>query len=332
MIKKTASIILILALLTTLCVPAASASTYNPNAEQNLIDQQIAALLEQRQSLMFETPRDESAIEKINSELEELGVEFLTDADVASKFPDAYELQFDNNNSSASPRVSTPSSSSVSWMSTRSSYVFEGQIYNVQKLIAEPLSESCSLWREGSARLRYTGNAQAGAVNFFKAVGAAIQSYITPVTSTLYNIFSSTWNGLATTTIVDSVDATLSWETSTTVMIYYIRLESQTDEAQRLAFITSSCYTSIGYVLDDNCTYINANGDSIPVPSFVSGNVSFRTTPSGYNNTQSAVIAYKYYPYDTIKDTVLHIYIYGPNDTHVTTVSPCDPNTPGACG
>ena len=332
MIKKAASIILVLALVAALCASVVSANTYNPNAEQELVDQQIAELLDQRKVLMFEDPINETAIANINAELESLGIDFLSDSEVLSQFPDAYAIQNSSAGSTVSPLADTPETSNVSWMNTRSTYTYNGQVYNVQKLIAEPMTESSSLWDEGVALINEDINFVAGATNFLNAVGTAALSYVNSKVMTFYDIFSSTWTGLQRTTVIDSVDAILSWESSTTAIFYYIRLASQTDEDQHLAFITTSCYLHLGYILDDASTYTNSNGDEVLVPAQVVGSVIYRATPSGYGNTAAAVQAHVSDPYRTTKDTVLNIYIYGPNDMYLFTISPCDPDFPRACG
>lgn len=152
-----------------------------------------------------------------------------------------------------------------------------------------------------------------------------------PKTVTFYDAFSAGWDGLKTTSKVRAHDVYYRWENSTSAVFFYVRLESETDDYQNLAFVTTKCNTAFSYTADIDEWSQNADGSWGPAPSLDSGSGEFETKPGKYNNVYYAVEAHVTNPLELSSDVVSSIEFKGPEDKTIGTIYPCNPSFPLQC-
>lgn len=318
-----------------------AASPDNANYEQEKREEEINALLDARQEILLIDPVDIAQLNATDLKLHELGVDFLSEEDVAEQHPEAKASIDGSDNAVAA--ISDPTAVSVNsvvipdsdinqWLSYRTSnYLYNGTYYNIQRLIAQPLVEEESpLWDEGSKTVNYSVNWEAGATTFLKKVVSAGASYVAPITSTVYDVLSSVWSSLRTTSYIDPTDVYYRWENSTSAVFSYVRLESQTDYDQDLVLIATKCQTSVAYVVDIDSWSQNGDGTSSPIPAQIAGTKMLYSTPTNYNSISRACYAYNNWSGGPVSDRITSISISGPESKAVVTIHPCLPEYPYA--
>ena len=139
-------------------------------------------------------------------------------------------------------------------------------------MIAQPQDEEKSkLWTEGSRTVNFNTNWKAGVTNLMKSVATSLVGNIAPTATTVYEALVAGWSGLQKTSDIDASDVFYSWETATTVVFTYVRLESESDFYQELAYITSKCETAVAMVVDVEKWRQNSTGTWVPVPDKKTG-------------------------------------------------------------
>ena len=199
-------------------------------------------------------------------------------------------------------------------------------------MIAQPQDEEKSkLWTEGSRTVNFNTNWKAGVTNLMKSVATSLVGNIAPTATTVYEALVAGWSGLQKTSDIDASDVFYSWETATTVVFTYVRLESESDFYQELAYITSKCETAVAMVVDVEKWRQNSTGTWVPVPDKKTGTRYLFHTPANYYSNTKAIWAYLQGGTVAYKDTISKITISGPESKIVQTISPCNPNFPLQC-
>jgi len=163
--------------------------------EDALREARIMELFDERLKLFFSKPVDISKLNEIDIELTSLGVDFLTLDEVERQFPDVKAIKEKalkgetaskaSVKTDANAYVDKPSSNVNSWASYRySNHYYNGKYYNVQKLVAQPISEDSSLWEEGARTVNFSANWKAGVTNLISSIASSTAGSIASVPST----------------------------------------------------------------------------------------------------------------------------------------------------
>ncbi len=239
-------------------------------------------------------------------------------------------------NGAPTRRVVVPASGKNTWATYRyANQYYQGKYYNVQKLIAQPLTNDSPLFSRGDKTVYYNMNWKAGTTNFLSSVALSIlgasTGRITSAAISVYDALSSVWEGLKPTSDIDPTDVYYKWETQTTAVFSYVRLENQSDEYQYLSHISTKCITQVGYMLSVDSWRQNGTGAWVKYPNIEHDDRTLYHTPSNYNNTTRALWAYNNVTGGPCQDAVYQITISGPESKTVQTISPCCPNFPLQC-
>lgn len=336
--KKITSFILIISLLMSLSALPTSAAGNDVQSANN--EATIMKLFDERQKLFFDDPVNITKLNEIDIRLTALGVDFLSLEEVDNQFPEA-KAQRENaingdtvsGSSNIAPYVIKPDSNVNTWASYRySNQYYNGKYYNVQKLIAQPISESSGLWEEGQRTVNFSVNWKAGVTNLITSLAWTAAGSIASVPVSVYDALSSVWTGLKTTSDIDPSDVTYRWETQTTASFAYVRLESETDDYQWLSHISTKCVTEVAYIVDVDSWRQNGTGTWVVYPDLEAGTRYLYHTPAYYNSTTQALWAYNNVTGGmAYHDAVSDITISGPESKTVQTIYPCYPQFPLHC-
>ena len=279
-----------------------------------------------------------AAIEKIDEELVALGVTFHTEDEVARLFPETKndkQLALSGETNVAEPNVSTPSSGVNSWSSYRTTYTSGGVTYNIQKLTAQPKSDSSPLRDTGGRIVEHSKSWTAGAGKVFAVVGETIVGAATqeiPGSSfylTFYNAANAFISGMSTTTEVKAPEINYTWSGTTTAVFTYVRLNSQSDDYQWLSLISTKNKTVVGY---DIPTFTYKSGSSwLMEPDVVQGKNTIESIPTGYDSNAVAIAAYTSVSGGPVHRAVSRVRISGPETNTVQNISVCYPQFPAHC-
>lgn len=330
---KFIAILTALLLLSPSLLITLSIETYaygDPTAE---LETTIMQLFDERQAVIFEDEVDINHLNSIDYQLHQLGVEFLTYAEVQEQFPNEFSQDYDSHSSELAPLgIDPPSSSKNTWATYRfANQYYDGEYYNVQNLVAQPLTESSALWNEGQKQIYYSINWQAGATSFIKSIASVGASQLAPVTSTVYDVLSSTLQGLQPTSVVDPADVIYRWENRTTAVFSYVRLESESDNRQQLVYINSRCTTEIAYIADIDSWKVSSSSSLIPVPDLITGERTINSVPNYFNSVYYACVAYNNWVAGPVANQVTSINISGPESKSIVTIYPSTPQFPQQC-
>jgi hypothetical protein len=305
--------------------------TANINLKQEEKDTEIGELMDERLDILSQDSVDNSKLNEIDLQLEKLGIEFLTLNEVQKRFPETKSFNYSASDSDASVNVNPPSSAYNTWMLQRvSNWYYNGQYYNIQKLVAQPTSENSKLWTEGGRAVNYSIDWKAGVTNFIQSVASTLagESVYAPAI-TVYDALSSVWSGLSPVSEIKPSKVTYTYETQTTAAFQYVRLEKESDSYQRLSHISTKCKTSLGYLVDVDSWRQNSSGTWIPDPDIRSGSRTIYNTPNLYNDSGKAV--YSYSVVRALNDSVSSITISGPESKTVQNIYPLYPSFPLDC-
>jgi hypothetical protein len=320
---------------------AIDALKYKKDAE--LHEAKIMALCDARRELLFQDPVDIEKLNEIDIQLTALGIEFLTLQEVKEQFPKAKAyrnkaMSGDIKNavsldSTVVPNVVPPGSNVNTWMSYRySNQYYNGQYYNVQKLIAQPISKNSGLWEKGARTVNFSVNWIAGITNLITSLAKTATGSIAPISVTVYDALEATWAGLKPVSDIKPSNVHYEWETQTTAVFAYVRLERQSDDDQWLSHISTKCETEVAYIADIDRWRQNGSGDWVVCPGLKASTRYLYHTPSNYNSTTQAIYAYVNSLGDGAQhDAVSSIIISGPESKTVQTIYPCYPQFPGHC-
>lgn len=326
---KSIAVVLVIAFLLSTTTFAMSPDMSDDNIDER--ETQILNLLDQRQLLLLDDVVDIAALNAIDLQLHNLNVDFLTQEEVEEVYPEAAESVEKNIETASSRAIELPESVENHWVSyTTSNYLYDGQYYNIQRLVAQPLSEDSPLWDEGAKTVKFNYDWEAGATELIKCVAKAGISELAPITTTVYDALSAGWSGLRRVSTIDPGDVIYRWENATNVVFSYVRLESQPDSSQMLVLIATKCVTDVGYIVDIDAWSENGDGTSSPVPAQKTGNKTLNNKPTYYNFVSRACAAYNsyYVSGNVVYDRITRITISAPESKTVVNIYPCCPEFP----
>lgn len=275
--RKVLSALLTLVLVVSMAVPAFSEPiTATDNAT---LDAMIDQLFDRRAELICLEQYDQ--LDAIDQQLAQLGVEKLAASEVAQIAA--------KGKSDAVPYVDVPDSGSVSWYSSRTNYTYDGITYEVQTLTAQPNSNSSNLKVSGSRSLSSTTTWTAGTMNALYVVGTSIAGNIpgASLVMTVLDTVSTFISGVSPTTVISNAEIVYSYAHTTTATFKYVKEAGVSDDYQELTYISTKGTTAVGYMYPT----FDYDGGQVQ-PNVIQGSRTIYSTPSGYNSTYNAVVAY----------------------------------------
>lgn len=308
------------------------------NNEANVSrENKIMELIDERLKIVSQNSVNIEQLNEVDIKLIDLGVDFLTKEEVKEKFPDAYEAkEVDtkrvSDQNTAIARVSPPDSYMNTWMSYRESgWYYNGNRYNIQKLIATPISTSSSLWKSGNILVNYGTQWQAGATNFLSSIASTLfnDAPIYAYGISIYQAFQSVWSGLQPISEISKPEILYSYNCKATASFAYVRLESEADDLQKLSHISTKCWTNVSYVLKGGTWRRDSSGNWELCPTQPSGNYDIYNNPYSYNSTAEAVYAFTLNALHN--KSISNITISGPESKTIVSIYPICPQFPLHC-
>lgn len=307
------------------------------NSQQELREREIMELFDERQQILMNKPVNVAQLNAVDMKLHNLEVSFLSQSEVAEYFPDATEsLQGITTSgteymgdSVVAPAVVAPVSKDNTWASYRTSNCYyNGNYYNIQRLVAQPMNESSPLWSCGQKNVNYNINWKAGMTTLFTGIVKAGASQLAPYAFTVYDILKDVWNALKPTSDLDISDVTYIWENATTVMFSYVRLSSETDYDQMLSLIATKCSTEVVFVVNVDAWSQNGDGVYVLEPELSPGKKEIQSTPVNYGSLERACYGYVNWSAGPIYDRITQITLSGAESNAVATIYPFLPEYP----
>ena len=200
-------------------------------------NQRIDELFYLRGQLEAKFEENIEEILRIDQELQQLGVETLTNAEVMSKM--------DN---TALPMVELPTSPSTNWTSRRVMVTYAGQHYDLQIIEAVPTSTSSWLWKTNAVVSHTAEGFMAGALSVFDArLRSAVGSVpIVGGVVTAYDAFAEIAEmhniAYSETTIVESATGVAIIDMKTHMKFIYVKGYGSGDNMQLLSYVGNSVY------------------------------------------------------------------------------------------
>lgn len=288
--KKIRIFVMLLVFIFTL-----SANAFAVESEINIpietANDSIAKLIQERQMILADKSFDNDKLNAVDAQLEDLGAEFLTNQEVSEMFPEAYasvcELQ--------KPDVSIMGTSAVlsasdmddilTWIRYEGSTFTHGaHTYEIIHLIAQPLSDRCRLWKEGSAT-KSTGLPWFSASsNFFNVKTQLtgqedINSYFT-----LYESLSDVWLDLQQESQVHMSSIDFDWTCITNVCFSDSKIAGTDDYDGMHIAIGTECYTTIDFRVNVD-SWMMFNGMNTPLQaSYYENSISFHNRHDAFMN------------------------------------------------
>lgn len=281
-------------------------------AKSNPDNTEIDALLEQRAQLICYEEYDK--LPNIDQQLARLGVEKLTAEEVQERFI----------GDEVTPYVSAPISNNVTWFSSRQDYRYNGVTYEIQTLIAQPNEQNSSLKQSGSRAISSTYKWKAGGMNLLSAVSLAAIGAIehANLVVTVYNAVKDLISGISPTTEISSTEIIYTYAHTTTANFKYVKIKGQSDDSQKLTFISTKGTTAIGYQFP-KFDYV---GSSVS-PNVIQGNRILTSIPYAYGSDYSAIQAYNDV-YAATRSYVNRVEITGIESKRVSDIAPICPQFP----
>lgn len=200
-------------------------------------NQRIDYLFYLRSQLEVNFEENIEEILRIDQELQELGVETLTNEEIMSKM-----------GNTALPMVEFLTSTLTNWTSRRVMVTYAGQHYDLQIIEGVPTSTSSSLWKTSAVVSHTAEGFMAGALNVFdaklqSAVGSVpIVGDVVTVYSAFAEIAEMYNNAYSETTIVESATGVAIIDMKTHMKFIFVKGYGSGDNMQLLSYVGNSVY------------------------------------------------------------------------------------------
>ncbi|MCI9352374.1 MAG: hypothetical protein HFF58_03870 [Lawsonibacter sp.] len=192
------------------------------------------------------------------------------------------------------PYVDYPIADNINWYSYRNIYPYNGTLYEVETVVAQPKAGyKSSLMLEGHAIIEQdtSTNWVAGAVEALKVVAFDGMGEAIPKASfvlTVYDSAKAFVAGISKVTVVTSASISYTYSHTTNVCFKYVKEASASDNTQSMTFVCSSGKTCVGYQYP-KFEYV---GGTTPQPNVIQGSRIIDSVPEKYNDNLTAVEAY----------------------------------------
>lgn len=298
-------------------------------------------VIDEFQQLSFDSDGNSEQIAEKRRQLYSLGVEILSDSEVRTSHPEAVSLlnrQSEGTylSSEYSPMVSTPSSDVNRWYSFWARNVsYNGQYYDVQRLVACPINADSGLYTNGARTVSLKSKWKSAAAKLVTStLSAVVGSVLAPPVATaytIYEVFSSAMEELKPETNLDINDVYYRWKTWTTATFSYVRLSNQSDEFQQMSLISTTCRTEMYYTMEVNAIDTNGTGNYSGFSKTVQSSNTIYSSPNAGNIITRSIWAYTSVIGGPYYDSVKSIKLSAPNSSAVTTIYPAYPSFPIHC-
>ena len=250
------AVLLTICLLFNCVAYAGSAAVMDPDEKLRIIE----GLLEERWHAASQGDTD--TVDKINQQLQSLQVEELTTADMVAKlYGDA----------DAVPMFDLPTSNNKTWTTTRLTYHVDGVAYEVQYVYASPIANTdTALIDELSADVRrdvaYDIATTAYNLIVLTATTFTHMDKVQKAVVTIAEYLEVLLGGInLPTTVYRGSRIAYNAVNYTFLKLAFVKLASETDDAQKLQFITSYTETHIQCAFLQQCTNEEGHPDTIEV-------------------------------------------------------------------
>ena len=168
-------------------------------------------------------------------------------------------------------------------------YTYGGKTYEIQTITAQPNEKNSNLKIRGSRAISSTYKWKAGFMDALKTSASSIAGNIpgASVAVSVFDTVSSFLSGISKTTEISSAEIVYSYAHTTTATFKYVKLKGQSDNQQKLTYISTKGTTAVGYQYPE---FVYSGGSA--KPNIIQGNRTINSTPSGYNSNLNAVKAY----------------------------------------
>lgn len=235
--------------------------------------QEIDKLIEERTAAQLMNDKDQ--VDILSDSLSEYGLNPISRQEIN---------KLDNNSSSAIAKAS----SNVKFETINTTYTVNGVKYKIKRIYATPIGQS-NIYKTGVTTLTNSKSASAIAMNFFKTTvscAAGIASDTISIAQSAYSAFSGIVNGLKTTSTINNIKATYTWNTAETCAFIYF-LNPTTD-----AYILKVRYSKVSYGVGASIPVLTVDGKDASA-KVIQKAYSGSATPKNYNNTYQAYLKFK---------------------------------------
>ena len=319
MCKKLLVMLICTVMAFQLCeVPALAESSSDDTVIETLFEEINTVVSQYNKGIISESERDEQLAE-IDSSLEKLGVEQLSDSEIAAKGLDIFDTD-----SSISPQAIVPGTTKNTLFESERTKDSTGK-YEIQTITVFPLTEKSSLAESDMVTMNQKADAKAGSLNVCKITLATAATTLIKkvnVAYTAYDLLHSTYTAITGKTKLGNSKVVYDYDIQTNVCFKYIKKVGQSDDKQKLCQIATR-YDGYCNTYYKKFTY---NSSSYTSESIVK-KVTIETMPKQYNSDSAALnyylgktSVYKYY--------VPTVTISGMESRYVLNVYPPTPSFP----
>lgn len=210
-------------------VYATSINSYYENRNREIDD-----LYEKRLNLCHDYEKNMQEIQEIDLALKNLGVETLTNVEVARIMNNSKKI---NTNNTIQPLVEIPTSGAL-WTSTRSIIVYRGIQYEIQELRAMYNPATGAMSGADSIALKKAYGVTAGVKNIFKSnIGTIADKvpklgHILATSLTVYDSLAAFCEGMTPSTIVTEIQASYTTSKVSEYIFTFVKHAGSLDTTQ----------------------------------------------------------------------------------------------------
>lgn len=323
--KLKARVIFELIMILCLVLSLTTGSFANQISNDISRNRQIEELFDLKAKLLSNDNVDTNRLNDIDKQLEQLGVEKLTQSEVQKRFPSAKIALVKSNEypvDTVIPQVVAPSKDNVSWSTYRVLGLYNGKYYEVQKLIAQPNTRPSCLKFTGARIITKNLNGAAGVINVVKLIAGEIPIYGRWIS--FFDAVSGTVSAISRqTTIVGNIQVTHTWSMVTTISYQYVKEEGKPDSTQNLTFVSSRLTGESGWEIPGF-----AYNNGTVYPNLIQGRESYQVIPANYDNTDLAIRGFVNTGAINTSAVVGYVNLIGLNESDITTIYPTVPIFP----
>ena len=261
-------------------------------------------------------------VEEIDKELEKFDVEKLSSEEVYEKFCDT-ETQ--------APYINKPKSDNIYWFLTKTTLKYNGTVYEVHTLKAQPNQKASNLRVCGGEVISLDDiDIMAAFVDGLKvAASAGINKLLEKaprefkIMLTIFEMLKPFISKLSKKTIISSAHLVYSYVYATTVSFKYVKIKGRSDNESQLTYISTKGTCSAGW----QYTKLTSK-DGLTIPNIIQGKTKpLSITPVEYDKTINAVKAYDN-PYANKAAYVWNVDITGINGKVIKSINTILPDSP----
>jgi len=295
LLKKLVTAILCFTVIFSLSSAATFAQAIDINQYESERTKKIQLLFDERDGIIssYEIGSEKKLL-KNQKELEKLGVEFL--------LPQQVQIQFGDDSAVAkllatdliTPYVSAPNKNNIVWTTYRQNHVANGITHEVQHLIARSNTLNSSLKDTVTASLTYNNTYVAATTNLLTLIAKEGTTTISPITNaaiTIYDAIKSFIASFNKTTVVKNVEISYKTDYYTEINFMYVKLKSQSDDDQKLAFVSNSVRGDTRY--DISQFEYGPDGATTGTADPITGKREWKYQGRGFLSNAQAVLSYR---------------------------------------